>query len=404
MLDPTTAMGSKTGLVLAGGGARGAYQAGVLRGIAQILEESFEDRPLFDVVTGISAGAINAAYLASCADRMVDASTGLAKLWSQLEIGSVIRTDTISLFSIAGRWLHDLALGGVLPSSVRSNHLLDAAPLREFLAANIDFGAIGRHIETDRLHGFAVSATSYGTGTAVTFFDAHESIEPWTRSSRLGWPTRIGLDHVLASAAIPILFRPVFVEGAYFGDGGIRMSTPLSPPIHLGADKIVAISVRHPRSRESTAQLNRQVKKVREVSTADIAGVLLNAAFMDALEGDAERLARINQTIELIEERRRAEHPHRLRSIPLLLIRPSIDLGALASDQFRKLPAALRYLTKGIGASDERGADFLSYLAFDPTYTRPLLELGRRDALAKRDEIEAFFFPTAAKAAVDAIA
>ena len=403
MMDPTTAMGSKTGLVLAGGGARGAYQAGVLRGIAQILEESFEDRPLFDVVTGISAGAINAAYLASCADRMVDASTGLAKLWSQLEIGSVIRTDTISLFSIAGRWLRDLALGGVLPSSVRSNHLLDAAPLREFLAANIDFGAIGRHIETDRLHGFAVSATSYGTGTAVTFFDAHESIEPWTRSSRLGWPTRIGLDHVLASAAIPILFRPVFVEGAYFGDGGIRMSTPLSPPIHLGADKIVAISVRHPRSRESTAQLNRRVE-VREVSTADIAGVLLNAAFMDALEGDAERLARINQTIELIEERRRAEHPHRLRSIPMLLIRPSIDLGALASDQFRKLPAALRYLTKGIGASDERGADFLSYLAFDPTYTRPLLELGRRDALAKRDEIEAFFIPTAAKAAFDAIA
>jgi NTE family protein len=391
-------------LVLVGGGARGAYQAGVLQGIAEILAEPFGNRPLFDVLSGISAGAINAAYLASRADRMADAMSGLAELWSLLEIESVMRTDPISLSSIGGRWLRDLAFGGLLPSTVRSNHLLDTAPLRELVAANIDFPAIGRHIQSGRLHGFAVSATSYTTGTAVTFFDAHESVEPWTRSSRLGLHTRIRLDHVLASAAIPFLFRPVFVEGAFFGDGGIRMSTPLSPAIHLGADKIVAISVRHPRSDESTAQLNREAQE-REVSTADIAGVLLNAAFMNALDGDAERMMRINQTIELIDERRRAEHPYGLRSIPLLVIRPSIDLGSLASDQFRRLPASLRYVTRGLGASDDRGADFLSYLAFDPTYTRPLLELGRSDALAQRNEIEAFFFlERAAKAAFNAVA
>jgi len=379
-----------TGLVLVGGGARGAYQVGVLRGMAKILAKRFEDRPLFSVLTGISAGAINAAYLASRADRMADAASSLAEIWSQLEIESVIRTDAASLSSICGRWLRDLTLGGLMPSTVRSNHLLDTAPLREFLAANIDFEAIGRHIASDRMHGFAVSATSYTTGTAVTFFDAHENVEPWVRSSRLSQRTRIGLDHVLASASIPFLFRPVFLDGAFFGDGGIRTSTPLSPAIHLGADRIVAISVRHPRSSESTARLNREAQD-HEVSTADIAGVLLNAAFMDALDSDAERLMRINQTIELIEERRRDEHPHRLRPIPLLVIRPSIDLGSLARDQFRKLPATLRYLTKGIGASDERGADFLSYLAFDPSYTQPLLELGLSDARAQKDGMEAFF-------------
>ena len=264
-------------------------------------------------------------------------------------------------------------------------------PLREFLSANIDFEAIARHIASDLLHGFAVSATSYTTGSAVTFFDGPDGLEPWTRSARLGWRTRIGLDHVLASASIPILFRPVFVEGAFYGDGGVGMATPLSPAIHLGADRVVAISVRHSPDRDSNVPVNHVGHDHGDISIADIAGVMLNAAFMDALDSDAERLIRINHTLTLIEERRRAEHPHWLRSIPLLVIRPSVDLGALAADQFSRLPATLRYLTRGIGASPERGADFVSYLAFDPSYTRPLIEIGRRDAVAQKDEIEAFF-------------
>ncbi len=384
--------GSKTGLVLVGGGARGAYQAGVLQGLAEILGAHFGNRPLFDIVTGISAGGINAAYVASKADRMADGIGGLAALWGDLQIEQVVRTDARSLFSIGTRWLRDLTLGGVVPSTAPSNHLLDTTPLREFLTANLDFEAIARHIASEILHGFAVSATSYTTGTAVTFFDGRDGLETWMRSSRLGWRTRIGLDHILASASIPILFEPVFVEGAFYGDGGIRMSTPLSPAIHLGSDRVVAISVRHPRSDASTVQINREGDKQGDISVADIAGVLLNAAFMDDLESDAERLTRINQTIALIAEERRAEHPHRLRSIPLLVIRPSLDLGALAGDQFRRLPFTLRYLTKGIGASEERGIEFLSYLAFDRTYTRPLIEIGREDALAQKDEIEAFFF------------
>ena len=382
---------ARTGLVLVGGGARGAYQAGVLQGLAEIPGTRFGDRPPFDVVTGISAGSINAAYLASRADRMVEATNGLAALWSGLRIDSVMRTDALSLFSIGTGWLRDITLAGVLRPNTWSNHLLDATPLRELLTQHVEFDAIARHVASDVLHGFAVSATSYATGSAVTFFDGHESIEPWTRSSRLGWRTRILLDHVLASASIPILFRPVFVEQAFYGDGGIRMTTPLSPAIHLGADRVIAISVRHPRSPESTMHVNRKAVDRDEISIADIAGVMLNAAFMDALDSDAERMTRINQTIALIEERRRAEHPHRLRSIPLLVIRPSVDLGALAGDQFGRLPVTLRYLTRGLGASPERGADFLSYLAFDSSFTRPLIELGRRDALAQKDVIEAFF-------------
>ena len=382
---------SKTGLVLVGGGARGAYQAGVLQGLAEIVGERFGDRPPFDVVTGISAGAINAAYLASRADRMAEASAGLAALWGELRIDRVMRTDAVSLFSIGTRWLRDLTLGGLLKPDARSNHLLDTTPLREFLIANIDFEAIARHIASDILHGFAVSATSYTTGTAVTFFDGHDAPEPWTRSARLGWRARIGLDHVLASASIPILFRPVFVEGGFYGDGGVGTATPLSPAIHLGADRVVAISVRHSPDRDSNVHVNYVGHDQGDISIADIAGVMLNAAFMDALDSDAERLIRINHTLTLIEERRRAEHPHWLRSIPLLVIRPSVDLGALAADQFSRLPATLRYLTRGIGASPERGADFVSYLAFDPSYTRPLIEIGRRDAVAQKDEIEAFF-------------
>ena len=381
---PTQLLASGTGLVLVGGGARGAYQAGVLQGLAEILGRFLANRPLFDVVTGISAGAINAAYLASKADRMTEGISGIRALWSELQMNRVIRIDPVSLVSIGSRWLRDLTLGGMLPSRAHSNHLLDTTPLWDFLSATIDFKAIARHIDRHLLHGLAVSATSYTTGTAVTFFDGDTTIENWTRSARLGWRTRIRLDHVLASASIPILFRPVYAEGGFYGDGGIRMSTPLSPAIHLGADKLVAISVRHARSRESTVRINRNGHTQPDISIADIAGVMLNAAFMDSLDSDAERLIRINQTIALIDEEGRADHPHQLRPIPLLVIRPSVDLGSLAADQFKQLPATLRYLTRGIGASPERGADFVSYLAFDPSYTRPLIELGRNRTKSKR--------------------
>jgi NTE family protein len=386
--------GRKTGLVLVGGGARGAYQAGVLKGLGEILGRSFGADPFFNVITGVSAGGINASFVGARADRMTEATAGLYALWSELTVDQVMDTGAATLAGTGTRWLRDLTFGGMMPSPrTRSNHLLETGPLRELLERNIDFGALAAHVAADRLHGFAVSATNYNTGTAVTFYDAHPDVPSWTRSARLGLRTRITLEHVFASASIPILFRPVPVEGSYYGDGGIRMSTPLSPAIHLGSDRVLAISIRHPRSEESTERINAPAagQSLKEISVADIAGVMLNAAFLDGLDGDAERMERINQTIQLIDEDRRREHPFQLRSIPLHVIRPSVDLGSLATDQFKRFPRTLRYLLRGIGASDERGSDFLSYLAFDPAYTRPLLELGYADALAQKDAIQAFF-------------
>ncbi len=392
---------SRTGLVLVGGGARGAYQAGVLQGFAEILRGHLGNGPLFDVLTGISAGAINAAYVASNADRMADRIASLAALWSELHIDDVMRADAMSLLSIGSRWLRDLTLGGVLPAKPRSNHLLDTTPLRTFLAAHIDVEAIHRHVADGTLRGIGVSATSYRTGAAVTFFDGHESVAEWRRSSRVGRRTRINIDHILASASIPLLFRPVRIDGTFYGDGGVRMTTPLSPAIHLGSDKIVAISVQHGRGGDTIVPRADESDAASEISIADIAGVMLDAALLDDLESDVERLLRDNRTLALIDATRRAQHPDGVRPIPLLLIRPSVDLGALAHDQFKRMPAMLRYLTKGIGATEGSGVELLSYLAFDPSYTRPLIQIGRKDALSQKDEIEEFFFGGAARIEAD---
>ncbi len=381
---------------MVGGGARGAYQAGALQGLAAILRTHVRDQPLCDVLTGTSAGAINAAYVASKADRMADGIAGLAALWSELQIDDVVRADATSLLSIGSRWLRDLTLGGMLAAKRRANHLLDTTPLRELLAAHISVEAIHRHVANDMLRGFGVSATSYHTGTAVTFFDGHQSVAPWTRNARVGRRTRIALDHILASASIPLLFRPVPIDGAFYGDGGVRMATPLSPAIHLGSEKIVAISVQHRRGGDGVVPPPGASDAASDISIADIAGVMLDAALLDDLDSDAERLLRVNQTLALIDAKRRSHHPDGLRAIPLLVIRPSVDLGALAADQLKRMPAMLRYLMKGIGASEGRGVEFLSYLAFDPSYTRPLIEIGRKDALSQKDEIEAFFFGSAA--------
>jgi NTE family protein len=397
VLPRTSRPPSRTGLVLVGGGARGAYQAGVLQGLAEILGTHMRTRPLFDVITGISAGAINAGYVASKADRMADVMGGLAALWSELDLEDVMRADIMHLLSTGSRWLRDLTFGSVLPTQRRSNHLLDTTPLRAFLAAHIDVDAIHRHVANDILCGFGVSATSYRTGAAVTFFDAHESVAPWTRSARVGRRTRIELDHILASASIPLLFPPASIDGAFYGDGGVRMTTPLSPAIHLGSDKIVAIAVQHGRGVDTTGPIPHESDAANDISIAEIAGVMLDATLLDNLDGDAEHLGRVNQTLAMIDAKRRSHHSDGLRVIPLLVIRPSVDLSAMAHDQFKRMPAMLRYLTKGIGASEGRGVEFLSYLAFDPSYTCPLIEIGRNDARSQKDEIEAFFFESTAR-------
>jgi NTE family protein len=377
------------GLVLSGGGARGAYQAGVLRGIADVLGDEANHGP-FRVLTGISAGAINATYAASGGARFGDAVTDLWDVWRHLRMENVVRTDFGSLTSLAMRWMVNLGIGPRASVKQPATHLIDASPLREFLREQIDTEAIRHHVRDGTLRGVAVTATSYASGTAITFFDAAPDVQPWARSARMGQRAPLAMEHVLASAAIPVLFPPVRVGGCWYGDGGVRMTAPLSPAIHLGSARVLAVGVRYQRPDDQVRELN-EGNLMPEVTLADIGGTMLNAAFLDSLESDAERMTRINHTIALLNEDQRRRQPSPLHVLPLLVIRPSMDLGKLASDQLANFPGLLRHMLKGLGASEDSGGDLLSYLSFDPAYTVPLLELGRADAHAQRSAIEAFF-------------
>lgn len=374
----------RTGLVLTGGGARSAYQAGVIRGIAELLSDA---KWPFQVIAGLSAGAINGAFLASQRGGLGRTAGRLWEMWDGLEPRDIFRTDRRSLLGIGARWLADLSLGGLLGSS-RSTYLLDTTPLRALLARELDPDALRQNLDSGRLHAFGVTATSYLTGTALTFFDGAKSLQPWQRNTRAGVRRRVGVDHVLASAAIPLFFPPVNIGGVFFGDGGLRLDAPLSPAIHLGSDRVVAIGLHYSRPLDETRRLNRD-GHMTEISAVDVAGIALNAVFLRTLEADVERLQRINRTLHLLRSRRRRSSP--LRAIPILVLSPSQDLGQLASERFRNFPFALQYLLRGIGASPVKGWDLLSYLAFDKAYTGALLRLGYADVLRRKAEVVAFF-------------
>lgn len=372
-----------TGLTLTGGGARAAYQVGALRALNEIVSSS---NPI-SIFTGVSAGAINSTALATRADNFDDATGYLEETWRQLQPEQVYRTDPRSLLSIGTRWLGDLSAGAIFGSG-HINYLLDTAPLREMLERRIAFDRLRAQIDSGAVHGIAVSATNYLTGTAVTTFDGAGAIPPWSRSSRVGQRAAITSAHVMASAAIPIFFPPVEVGGALFGDGCIRLSTPMSPAIHLGAERVVVIGIRYRRPPEVTDALQRTVK-APTLALSDIAGTLLNSVFLDSLEHDVERVERINHTLSLLTPEAVAKQS--LRPIPLLVLRPSRDLGTLAQTQIQRFPRYLRYLLKGVGASGTAGWDMLSYLAFEPGYVHTLIDLGYADTMARRAEVEAFF-------------
>lgn len=380
-------MGKRWGLALTGGGARAAYQAGAIRALSEICPVGscpFED------ISGVSAGAINGTFIAANAHDFRRAAEELCDLWGGLRPKDIYKASTFSLSKIGIQWLAEMSLGGLIAGG-RSNYLLDTAPLGKLLKKNVNFEKISTHIAQGLLNGVAVSATNYETGTAVSFYDGQKGIEPWFRSTRIGIQSVLNLNHVMASAAIPIFFPPIRVDGAYFGDGCVRLTAPISPVIHMGAKKIIAIGIRHLRSAQATLEMNRdQTEHYTYLSSADIAGVVLNAVFMDSLETDIERLERINRTVELIPEELRAKHPSKLRSIPFLAIRPSRDLGLLAYDLLDGFPISVRHFLRGMGASRQRGWDLLSYLAFDSSFTRQLLSLGYEDVMKNRAEIAQF--------------
>jgi len=370
-------------IVMSGGGARAAYQVGLL----QVLAKHRPELPL-DILTGVSAGAINAAHLAGHPGTFAEATSALGALWLGLSAEQVFRTDWFSLFGHVLRSAALLISGGRrIPGRPRG--MVDNQPLREFL-----YGALGAdpadgaltgiraNLARGRLRAVAVTTSSYSAGTSVTWVEG-EKIAPWTRSHRLGVSCQLNVEHVMASTSLPLFFPSVVLDGQWHGDGGIRLSAPLSPAVHLGAQRIIAISTRH---RAGSAPAAHAPMIDGYPPPAQIAGSLVNALFLDLLDGDALRLVRINELLAQLPEERRDG----LRPVDILLFRPSRDLGALANEYEPQLPRGFRFLTRGLGTRQTRSNDFLSIVMFQPDYLKHLIELGRADADKRLDELLAF--------------
>ena len=369
-------------LVLTGGGARAAYQAGVIRALAEMWPEK---TPPFNLITGISAGSVNACLLAHYADDFKTGGVKLWNLWHDLTVERVITTDALTLGQLAMTVMGDLVFGGFFKSPA-SSHLLDTRPLRALIDANVDFGRIHSHVTSGLLKGFGVTATNYHNGCAVTFFDA--PAEEWGRGNHLSARGPLGTDHIMASSAIPIFFPPVEIHGRYFGDGSVRLLSPLSPAIHLGAEKILAVGIRHSKAPEAYKAM--ETKAHLDISFADIGGVFLNAVFLDSLESDLERMYRVNYTLEQVGPERLAQVPGAMRVIPVQAIRPSRDLGQIAAGGIERFPFLLKHLLRGLGARRKRGNDVLSYISFDKSYCGKLLRLGYKDAMKREEELMKF--------------
>lgn len=369
------------GLVLSGGGARAAYQVGVLQVIAALTAP--QTPTPFPIVCGTSAGAINATVLAAHAGDFRQGVGRLLAVWRNFRTHQVYRSDPFGVALSGAKWLlamMAMGLGRHNPAS-----LLDNAPLQRLLESTLDFGAIERAIGAGDLRALSVTASGYTSGESVSFFQAAPSLKPWRRARRLGVATRICTPYLMASAAIPFFFPAVKIHREYFGDGSMRQIAPLSPALHLGADRLLVISVG--RKADNSPE---RAPPAEYPSLAQIAGHALNGIFLDNLEVDLERLQRINVTSALIPPETMRETGLALRPIECLVISPSSPLEEIAARHVEDLPWPIRYLMRGIGATARSGSALASYLLFERAYCRALIRLGRRDALARRDEIAAF--------------
>ena len=387
---------STTGLILTGGGARAAYQVGVLQAIARLRGEAGAPagNP-FRVFSGTSAGALNAAALATAAD---DPDAGIAKLvgvWANMHVEQVYRTDSFGVIRSGARWLTMMSMGWALARmrKLRPRSLLDNRPLHGLLAEMIDLERVDRLIADGHLEALAVSASSYTSGSHVTFYQSTSELQPWIRSNRLAVRGPITMAHLLASAAIPFMFPAIQLPMAgideWFGDGSMRQTAPISPAIHLGAERILVIGAG--RMREPTGP--RANASTAYPSIAQIGGHALSSIFLDALAVDAERLERINGTLALIPEELR-QHAL-LRPVKLLLISPSERIDDIAARHLGALPSSIRALLGALGVSQgatgSNGAALASYLLFEADFTRELMALGDADTMRRRDEVLAFF-------------
>jgi NTE family protein len=369
------------GLVMAGGGARAAYQVGVLKAIAEMLPEDAPNP--FPIISGISAGAINATALAVYASRFREGVRRLNFVWKNFHVGQVFRADMLGIIRTGARWFAALLVGGLGRRNPVA--LFDRAPLRALLEQYLPCERIQDAVNAGFLRALSVTASGYSSGQSVSFYQGVEALVPWKRARRIGCPTNITLDHLMASSAIPFVFAAAKINREYFGDGSMRQIAPVSPALHLGAERVFVIGVRQ----ESNAQPPRPETEGYP-SLAQIAGHVLNSIFLDSLEADLERLRRINKTVSLIPAQQLQEGGVALRRIDVLVISPSQDLGRIAADHAQYLPRPVRFLLRGVGATRRGGSNLMSYLLFEKPYCRELIALGYADAMMRKREILEF--------------
>jgi len=368
------------GLVLAGGGARAAYQVGVVKAIAEMLPPDAPNP--FPILCGSSAGAINATTLAIYATRFQEGVRRLVYVWRNFNVDKVFRADAPGVLANGLRWAAALMLGGL---GRRNPHaLLDRAPLRRLLRETMPCERIQQSIDAGALHALSVTASGYGSGQSVSFYQGVSSLATWRRARRVGSAANITIDHLMASSAIPFVFAAEKINREYFGDGSMRQIAPISPALHLGAERVLVVGVRHeipvPSRRENAEY----------PSLAQIAGHVLNSIFLDSLEADLERLERINKTISLIPTDLLREGGVTLRNVDVLVIAPSADLEKIAARHAHHLPRTIRFLLRGLGAFNRHGSNLVSYLLFEKPFCRELIDLGYKDAMHRKDEILRF--------------
>lgn len=368
----------RIGLVLTGGGARSAYQVGVLRAIARLLPR--EAPSPFQIVTGMSAGAIVAAAVACHASRFRQGVVSLERVWRNFHVEQVYRADGYSMLRASVKWLLAFLSNGRLVSPPES--VFDSSPLRQLLTRHYDFRRMREAMENGHLEGVAIAVSSYRTARSVAFFESRADVsagpDGWARLV----PTQLNVDHLLASSAVPFLFPAVQMNGDYYGDGAMRQIAPLSPAIHLGAERLFVIGVRDaPPVAAATAGL-----RANAPSFGQIVGFMLDTLFIDSLQSSLMQLERLNRLIE----QSAVANPDGLRRIDSLVVTPRADLSQIAARHARSMPRTLRSLLRTMGAADVGGSELLSYLLFESSFTRELIALGSEDARAKRDEIAAF--------------
>jgi len=383
---------TKTGLILTGGGARASYQVGVLRAIADLLKTAgwpSAQNP-FPIICGTSAGAINATALACSGDNFGAGLRRLERIWSNIEAHHVYKADSLAMMRSGATWLSILSFGWMVRKWMKTppSSLFDNSPLADLLSQMLDFSGLDAALSSGNLHALAITASSYTTGMHLTFYQTLADIEPWVRSQRLAQRDFISVQHLLASAAIPFIFPsiPLNWNGAleFCGDGSMRQLAPISPAIHLGAQKVLIVGAGR------MSEVRRDVPEtVTYPSIAQIAGHAMSSIFLDSLAVDIERMSRINKTLSMLPEELRTRSE--LRPIETLIIAPSERIDEIATRHIKSLPAPIRVMLGGIGATEVRGSALASYLLFEASFTNELIALGFSDAMNKKEEVLTFF-------------